>query len=840
MPTGAVYELAILLSLKDFASGGLDRLEDRLRATGKEGRALLKTVQDLRKDLRQGLAEAGIGVGTLVTLKKGVGVAGDYESAVTDLRLSIEELGTGGTVNLQALGNQMDRLEQKAMSLGNALPGSTQDFLQTFEALKHGGLETKTILDGAGEAASHLAVVMKEKPQDLAEPYAQFGKQFQLKPEEYPKSADLFSRIYRMSGLRAPELIEGSKFFQLRAGAPLGLKGLEGAETGARLMAALRSYGLEGGIAGREAAMFFSHMVTHKDALSDLKKATGIDMQLFGKKGEFLGFDNVFKQMEKLRSLSTEKQMQAFKTLGGEEGAGVGNIFMQMGEKGWKEQYERLSKIPSLQSQINEVTATYNAKWEAVQGTMSNITATVFTPMLDILKPILDFTNGVLGEFQEWAKTHPEIAKLVTTTAGLIGILLTITGGIRAATAAWGLYRIASAAALGGAEEKAGGLARRLTSIPTMLKIGLILGAAWYTLENILTSMQAERERIEGEKNLNLAGRNSTIAIAEAERRGQATPQDYLTTARGVKTGLNADQQLEYYLAPERESSWHKLVSQGTNPFRDVPSDLNNKLLTDPSFLNRVGAMPGDYHSNLLRQMEMESAAAHLQNRAPELVNPRVMAEFRSMIPKGGYAITEERMKNFSAELEKAFPASFKQSEALIALKMTGMAKIFDSLISPMKQTGTEFNDVNASARPLPGAFNQSTNAARNFARDIANLKLVVPGFSLLQGEVSGSKDGTASPSTTKTSALRSAIEDNRAGGALRAAIASSSSGGGVRDVHININVPEGSPATKDPEALAAFIQSKVKDSFADHLWNNAREVERIAVQQLGNGSERA
>jgi Phage-related minor tail protein len=274
MPTGAVYELAILLSLRDVASGGLDRFEDRLRASGKEGKQLLKTVQDLRKDLRQGLALAGVGIGTLAALKKGVDVAGDFEASMADLRLSIEETSKDGQVNVSKLGNEMDRFEQLGMRLGNALPGSTQDFIQMFAALKQGGLSTNSILEGTGEAVANLAVITHQLPKDLADPFAQYVQQFQLTGKEAMQLSDTLGKLKFSTGLDPQSLIEGSKFFQLRVGSALGYKGLQGAEQGGLFLATLKRYGLEGGLGGREASMFLAHMITQKKALAQVKLKT--------------------------------------------------------------------------------------------------------------------------------------------------------------------------------------------------------------------------------------------------------------------------------------------------------------------------------------------------------------------------------------------------------------------------------------------------------------------------------------------------------------------------------------------------------------------------------------
>src|SRR4051794_29460945 len=113
-----VFQLYLLLQLKDFASGGLDRIEAKLRAGGRETQEYLQKFEQLRSNMKRDLTVAGIGVGTLAALKKGVDVAGDFESSVADMRMSIEELGTDGKVNVAKLNDEMGQLEALGIRVG--------------------------------------------------------------------------------------------------------------------------------------------------------------------------------------------------------------------------------------------------------------------------------------------------------------------------------------------------------------------------------------------------------------------------------------------------------------------------------------------------------------------------------------------------------------------------------------------------------------------------------------------------------------------------------------------------------------------------------------------------
>lgn len=434
------YILSIILRAQDAASGMLGRAQQQLRSLGKEGKETAKHIEDLekklKKDFSKGLAMGGLGVAGLAVLAKGVKAAGDFESVMSDLRLTFSE----GGKDVAKVADQLNRVEQLTVRLGNALPGNTADFVHMVTVLRQGGLEAETILNGAGEAVANLAVVTRQVPRDLAKDFAQFGQQFKLKPEEFTKAADLFARIYSRSGLGSAELIEGSKYFQLRAGAPLGLKGIEGAETGARLMAAMKKLGLEGSVAGTGTSTFFKEIADPKK-LAKLRKETGVDLQFFDQKGGFLGIDNAFKQMEKLRALSTQMRITSLDKLVGSEGAAVGSAISEMGLSGWKQFNTELDKSASLQESIAVKTQDFNQKMEALSGTIDNIKVAVFGPMLDALKPLIDLANSGASEFQEFAKAHPVLAKIVTQLVGLTSVGLAVTGGVKAMTASYRLWR---------------------------------------------------------------------------------------------------------------------------------------------------------------------------------------------------------------------------------------------------------------------------------------------------------------------------------------------------------------------------------------------------------------
>jgi TP901 family phage tail tape measure protein len=472
-----VFQLAILISLRDAASQGADRVSDRLRSMGRDGKVALKTFEDLRKDLRQGLVIGGIGTAGLAGLWKGAKVAGDFESAITELRLSIEETGRDGSVNLEKLGDRMNRLESLSVRLGNQLPGTTQDFIEMFTSLKKGGLDVETILGGAGEQVAYLSVLTNSLPKDLAKDFAALGLQFQLKPEDFAPSTDKFLKMYRAVGLHPSQLIEGTKFAELRAGLPLGLKGMKGLDVMSTLLASLAAVGLEGGIGGRELGGLMLSLVPHgKEQMKAdaMLRSKGIKLDFFDKKGQFIGEKGFIEQLAQLKKLNPEQRQAILKQRFNEAALGPISALSERGVEGYELLQKKMAAVPNIQDQINEKMATFNAKMESLEGTIDNLKATTFSPMLDTLKPALDLANQFVGNLQEFGKDHPGIAKLATEVFGVGSATLVVVGGVKSMTAAWKLWRIASSVS---SEEKLIEFLKRVRTETDKTTAGIGLGA---------------------------------------------------------------------------------------------------------------------------------------------------------------------------------------------------------------------------------------------------------------------------------------------------------------------------------------------------------------------------
>ena len=776
---GEVFELAILLSLKDAASGKLDHVREELRATGKDGRAMLQTFEQMRGNLKRDLAIGGLAVGSLAMLKGGIKTAGDFESAMTELRLSIEEVGKDGAINMSQLNGQMDRFEQLGQRLGNKLPGTTKDFVDMFIALKQGGLQTETILKGAGESVAYLAVLSHSVPAELAKEYAQIGEQFQLKPEEYAPSADLFLKNYRAVGLRPEQMIEGSKFAQLRGGLPLGLKGLTGLGTMSTLLATLKTMGLEGGIGGREIAGMLMGLSANtkgqKKADQELHRK-GIDLQFFDKKGGFLGDENLIQQLAKLKVLSAQERLDVVKRrFGSQEALGPVTAFAEQGTEGYGKLKGRMAAVVPQQQQLTELLSTYNAKWESLTGTVEGFVAISFTPMLKRVEPLLDFGNKGVGWLSDFAKNHQQVAGFTTDLMVLTGVTYGLTKGVKALNTIVGLWKIASKVSSGeqtllnflkntstsatatGTElavagTKAGRLKGALSSLTSSpFKVVLTLAVVGFTIEQIMALVEAKKDLDKAntglDKTAGLDFKATQHARESFTKRGQPVPSEiYHSSAQAALGTLNRDRELEYAFDPSRESWFHKFAFMGQNPFGQT---ARVKTKEDIAAYERD---PRGYKERY--------AAEEIKRRAPQLAIPEVMQDVRKMIDS--WKLPADSRSSLDRVLQLAQPDAFKQPTQPIAQELQQL----NGQVTPVTQS---FNQLQMPLGQLPPSFANAGGAARSFAEQansaadrISSIKIEIPSATV--APVAGNQPQAQPSANTQSSIIPSRFSPSRPG----------------------------------------------------------------------------
>ncbi|MGB7923450.1 MAG: phage tail tape measure protein [Pyrinomonadaceae bacterium] len=782
----SVYELAILLSLRDVASGGLDRFEGKLRAMGKEGKAALKDFEDLRAGLKRDLAIGGVGITGLAMLKKGVDVAGAYEASLLDLKSAYQEVAAAGGMSSAEQAANLSQLEQLAVSLGNRLQGDTSQYVQILASLKKAGVDVKTVLGGAGEAAANLANVSgaltRGTANEQAKELGQFGKMFKLDSSEFGKSVDLFSALKDRFDVESSSLIESAKYFQATAGS-LKITGFEGASETVKMFALLkRQGGMEGSMAGTGMRTFFTQVASEKKKIDALKKETGIDLSgMFDAKGEFKGYENALRIMEQFRKLSSQQRTTKLNDIFGERGGEVAGVMVDAGVEGWRSINAEAAKAVSVNEKINAQMETYNAKMEALYGTLENITAVSFTPMMNTVKPMLDTVNTIAGWTQEFAQAHPTIAGVTSEMIGLTGVSLTLVGGLGALRTAWGLWRIASAvgsadtaiiANLRGVATEAKTTAITLGATAAEVKVlkAEIAASSQMTLPYIMdprsktstqgllpfmyaTETATNRVDVAMDRNaVKVSGFRNALSAASTKANGlveqltslAATPAMKLTIGiAAVGAGVEIVKWMieEIDKNKQRVAERQAVVTGGYDEslrhgklFTTRTEAAKNKELLDTSArqaFELMRVLPSFQHGILPEytqggKFSINQTAGDIKQSNLALADPNILARLIRLLDKGhltlegGKTIAPDESQRIKEMLSSAYPEQFKVAMQTAA---EDLAQSVSSLKEPLAGTINNFNELLHPTSKLPFQFGQVGDAASRLSNRLNNMQ---------------------------------------------------------------------------------------------------------------------
>jgi TP901 family phage tail tape measure protein len=760
------YELALLLTLKDRASPGLNKFTHDLHKLQGESRGALRDYQHLQHGISRGLSVGGTGgglrgllgqfkmlrtelgqpiniggialgaagLGGLKLVQGGLRDSASKEEALLKLRTSIMQLGKDGSSDIALLNNQMSQFELLGERLGNKLPGNTEMYLDLFATLKQRGLDVKTVMEGAGEAASLLSTANDAVPRDIGKSLATFGQLYKLQGQEYVKAADLFSRLYTSKQLDSGELIEASKYFTGRTGSALGLTGLKGAEDTTRFLAFIREKsGMEGSQLGTSTSTFFTQLVKHRKDLTQLEKTSGVKLDIFDKKGEFQGLENAVKKFAQLKGKLSQEQVIKFGTkIAGDEGKAVFQALVNAGDE-WKSFNDSIDSTVPLMQKVDILMGGFNAKMESLQGTLTNLNAQSFESMLKTLGPIVDKTNTLVGALQGIAKAHPAMAATVTWTLAIGSGLLTIAGALATLRFGLGIFNLlrsgaaSSATAIASAGSQASTLKGRIESIPRKWSTSVnIIGVGMVISE--LASLAAEFERRRQQfSDLREGGQTSLEDFKEHkdEYREQGQGELYKHARQLALEGfksVNVDRTLEIALNPQGVGDAYKSVFD--NPYKAEPPWWS-PLQSDQPF-------------------SRPTAVQRFQQIGKQFDDPDVMKATLREASAGRFdaSLGKEGVKSFIDILSASFPKVFAEAQKSIAEDTARLSE-------PMQKTAANFNDMLGPMGRVPGLFSQVADAASGLSFRLNSFTPTTGPFS--SGPVGDSGGSTGKPGSTFT-----------------------------------------------------------------------------------------
>lgn len=317
---------------------------------------------------------------------------------------------------------EFEKINALAERLGTSLPGSTAEFSGMMAKLVQQGISFKDILGGVGEASANLAVVMKMPFADAAEFAAKMQDATKTSAKDMTALMDVIQKSYYL-GVDSTNMLTG--FAKLSAGMKtIKQEGLAGAKAMAPLLVMADQAAMSGESAGNAYSKIFKAMMDTQK-ISETLKGSGLSMNFTDGKGEFGGLDNMFKQLEKLKGMSTESRLPILADMFGNDAETIQalNLLIDKGKAGYDETIAKMEKQAALQQRVNAQLSTLTNLWDSAKGTFSSVMASFGEALAPDIKNLVEWFTSITEKIGAWAKANPELATNIMRVVAVVTIL---------------------------------------------------------------------------------------------------------------------------------------------------------------------------------------------------------------------------------------------------------------------------------------------------------------------------------------------------------------------------------------------------------------------------------
>lgn len=347
-------------------------------------------------------------------LEKPITAYAQSETASVDLRAAM--MTSDGSVSAE-----YEKINSLATKLGDKLPGTTADFKNLMTMLMRQGVSAQTILGGTGEAAAMLSVQLKKAPDAAAEMTAKLQDATRASEKEMLAIMDQVQRLY-YTGVEDGNIL--GAFSKLSPALDtLKIKGEAAMKQMGPLVGMLDQAGLSGESAGNAMRKVFTRMMDTAK-IAKATKGSGIDLDFTNGKGEFGGFDKMYAQLEKLKSLTTEKRLGILQKIFGDDAETMQalNTMIEKGKTGYEEFTKKMEGQASLNQRVNEQLGTLTNLWDAASGTFTNFLATMGELVAPELKSLTQWIADVNSKLSTWAAQNPTTAAAIMKLIALFAV----------------------------------------------------------------------------------------------------------------------------------------------------------------------------------------------------------------------------------------------------------------------------------------------------------------------------------------------------------------------------------------------------------------------------------
>ncbi|MGN5259111.1 phage tail tape measure protein [Aeromonas hydrophila] len=398
---------------------GVDKLSPALKG-------IRKNIKSWQRDLKSsGEGAPAIGAGLAAAVGGSLAAFAQSENAATGLKVAM--MDASGSV-----GPEFKKMNDLAVGLGNKLPGTTADFQDMMTMLQRQGLSAETVLGGVGEATAYLAVQLGKAPAAAAEFAAKMQDATGTASKDMMSLFDTIQKAFYM-GVDDTNMLS---FFSKTSSVlkMIDKDGLKASQSLAPLAIMMDQMGMAGESSGNAIRKVLQAGFDSKkiNAANRLMSRKGIKLDFTDGKGEFGGLDNLFSQLHKLQSLTSQQRTTIIKQIFGDdaETLQVVNALIDKGRSGYYEIQQKMARQASLQQRVGAQLGTLKNLWDAMTGTAVNGLAAIGGAFQGEAKDTVTWLGDMAEKFSEFAAANPEVIRgVVGVAAGFAALKLALYAG---------------------------------------------------------------------------------------------------------------------------------------------------------------------------------------------------------------------------------------------------------------------------------------------------------------------------------------------------------------------------------------------------------------------------
>ncbi|HDX8614916.1 phage tail tape measure protein [Aeromonas sp. FDAARGOS 1408] len=395
---------------------GVDKLSPALKG-------IRKNIKSWQRDLKSaGEGAPAIGAGLAAAVGGSLAAFAQSENAATGLKVAM--MDASGSV-----GPEFKKMNDLAVGLGNKLPGTTADFQDMMTMLQRQGLSAETVLGGVGEATAYLAVQLGKAPAAAAEFAAKMQDATGTASKDMMSLFDTIQKAFYM-GVDDTNMLS---FFSKTSSVlkMIDKDGLKASQSLAPLAIMMDQMGMAGESSGNAIRKVLQAGFDSKkiNAANRLMSRKGIKLDFTDGKGEFGGLDNLFSQLHKLQSLTSQQRTTIIKQIFGDdaETLQVVNALIDKGRSGYDEIQQKMARQASLQQRVGAQLGTLKNLWDAMTGTAVNGLAAIGGAFQGEAKDTVTWLGDMAAKFSEFAAANPEVIRgVVGVAAGFAALKLVL------------------------------------------------------------------------------------------------------------------------------------------------------------------------------------------------------------------------------------------------------------------------------------------------------------------------------------------------------------------------------------------------------------------------------